>query len=314
MRAYLLVIALCGLSGCTSWALERTTLAHAESATDLRYRQVIENLAMILWNPDAVPAYSTIYSGTSDVNDNLKVTAQTIFLRTLHPSGYMTAFATESTDILGSRAVKGTWTLDPMVVPEKLRAMRAACKWVLWGPEHVGPDYLLLMNYHPPDVGEHIQGDPPGFYFFVVDRLLALPPGWLHCENRRRDVPRNACYWAGCHDRYVWVGAEGMEGFSQFVLAIQAIARITINDAFYPHPRTQTIMRSIKIDPDNPNVAPKDPDSDKTLVATVTLFLDADGRLTGGENVAAIPAKQRKDNVGDQSDLKSLINATSKSP
>ena len=34
-------------TGCTTLSLRRQTLSHAESASDLRYREVMENLAMV---------------------------------------------------------------------------------------------------------------------------------------------------------------------------------------------------------------------------------------------------------------------------
>jgi hypothetical protein len=65
-------------------------------------------------------------------------------------------------------------------------------------------------------------------------------PGWSHhyvgtrqaaehlADCSRRDVPKNACYWAHCGKAYVWVCPEGMERFSHFVLVCQKIARIDV--------------------------------------------------------------------------------------
>ena len=39
-------------------ALERATPRNPESATDLRYKEAIENLAMIVANPGLLPSYS----------------------------------------------------------------------------------------------------------------------------------------------------------------------------------------------------------------------------------------------------------------
>jgi uncharacterized protein YceK len=47
MRIVLRIVVLCFLSGCTTVALKRVTLAHAQSATGLRYWEVMENLAII---------------------------------------------------------------------------------------------------------------------------------------------------------------------------------------------------------------------------------------------------------------------------
>jgi hypothetical protein len=308
------MLLLVSISGCTSWALERTTISQAESAMDLRYRQVIENLALVNANPTALPAYSTIFSGTADVNDNVKLTSVTSWARTaVKPFGFMTAFSTESVDVLGSRAIKNTWALDPTIVPEKLRAMRAICCWVTHGEQAVEEaDKALLESYQAPDYEKGIPGSPKGYYFGVIERVRALPDGWLNCVDHRRHIPRRACYWAGCHGKYVWVGAEGMEGFSEFTLIMQGIARVQFATLFYPPPRTRTIARSIPFNlPPEPGAPASGSPQDS---ATVTVYLDEDGLLTPGEGQPAIPPKVRYDNVGQYSQLTSIVNASSKSP
>jgi hypothetical protein len=284
-KASLLVAAaLAGLSGCTSYALQQSTITHGESSMDLRYREVIENLGMIYVNPHALPAYVSIYSGTADVNDSVKFSSATAWARTAtKPAGYMTAFASQSIDLLGSRAIKNNWAMDPTVVPEKLRAMRAACRWVLFGPDSVGPDIMLLKSYQPPDFRKlPPEGDPDGYYFGVIDRLVSLPANWLHFACRHGDIPKQACYSAGCGDKYVWVGPDGMEGLSKFLLIIQGIARVDFGSLYYPRPYTRTML----FDPLPYPSAPPPPDGPRI---TVTAYVDAMGRLTPGDGLPAIP-------------------------
>ncbi len=428
MRTYLFVLIFVVSPGCTSVALKRATVSHANSSTDLRYQEVIENLAMSAANPDILPAYSSIYAGTTDINDNVRATSASVWARTAlqHPLRFTQFFSTQTADFLGSRAVKSNWTLDPTVVPEKLRAMQAACRWVAHGFEHGGPDVKYLMAYKPagyedpgqaaprlkdfatyklrlyseqravspregtsPDevtvailngqlylrfihngyiiaekyesqlnpqarrLAEELNGllnsknqdgdkmwdrwqsltqdervcvvtavasvlglvppyarqltpggwpDESGYYFNVADQLAKLPPGWLHCESRWRDVPRNACYRAACGDKFVWVGPEGMEAFSNFVLIMQKIARTNLSSAYFPQTRTRKIQKNFTF-----------VEGGKTYYANATVYLDEKGILTTGENTSAIPVKQRIDNVGQNSDLKSIINAAAKS-
>jgi hypothetical protein len=118
------------------------------SSTDLRYREVLENLAMIADNPAILPSFSSIYAGTTDISDTLQASSQTIWLRMLtKPFGSATLFSTESLDVPATRAVKQNWTLDPVIVPEKLAAMRCACWWALFGPEHLCGNCLGLQKY-----------------------------------------------------------------------------------------------------------------------------------------------------------------------
>jgi hypothetical protein len=311
MKTWLLPVALVGLlSGCTSWALERSTIRHAESASALRYQEVLDNLAMIHVNQFALPAYSSIYAGAADVTDNLKATSATAWARTAaKPSGFMTAFLSGSIDVLGSRADRNTWTLDPTIVPEKLRAMRAACNFVLSQPV-LEPDFNLLRAYRKGD--DKNPPSPNGYYFAVEDQLLPLgATHWLHCETSRAAIPRCACYWSGCHGQYVWVGPEGMACLSQFSLILQSIARVNFGSVYYPQPQlNRTLVWQIPIDPHEPNNAP---DPKKAATASVTVYLDQNGLLAPGNNQPAIPLKNRVDNVGQDSALKAVINVTSKS-
>ena len=419
IKPWLLLLTMVTSPGCTAVALKQATLAHANSAMDLRYREVVENLAISAASPHTLPAYSSIYAGTTDVNDNLRATSATIWVRAAltHPLRYVQYFSTQSADFIGSRAVKSNWTLDPAIAPEKLRAMRAACRWMTQGVENVGSDMAYLMPYQPPVYGpydvrlfptgsvdptKHIMPDgpwrridilegtdritfrvyednqevpaeytfvqrsenqeefakfktlfaekgptnrltatqknnitallvektllyfggpvlphhdslvlleaptAPGYYFDVAERLAELPPDWLHHEKHRRDVPMRACYWAGCGDHYVWVGAEGMAALSDLVLVMQEIARVQLASAYYPRPQTRTIQTVVKIDKNVANFYGIDK-------AVATVYLDENGVLTTGQNATAIPLKKRIDNVGQNSDLRSVINASVKS-
>lgn len=306
---WLLLMVLLLLPGCTNLALTRATLRHAEASSDLRYQEVMENLAMTASVPSILPAFSSIYAGTTDLSDSIKVSSSTVWARTaIKPIGFATAFATQSLDFLGSRSLKQNWVLDPTIVPEKLRAMRAALQWVTVGPQNTGPDALMLKKYVPshqrqgPDgKAQFVKGDDKGYYFDVVNELANLPPNWLHKETRACDIPKDACFWAGCHGCYVWVGADGMRGLSEFTLVMQKIARVDFASVYFPQAQTRTVKMSLDTHVDG-------------LIADVTVYMDADGVLTSGQNLPAIPIKGRLDNVGKYAELKSVINASTKSP
>jgi len=294
--------------GCTGLALERGALAHAESSSDLRYREAIENLALVYSNPDTLPAYSSIFAGTTDISDSVQVSSTTTWARTLlKPIGSTTGFATQTLDIPSSRTIKKNWTLDPTFVPEKLRAMRAACQWAVFGPEQVIPDALLLSTYQPAqeemyysDTWETSLPDVPQYYFAVDTILANLPDCWLNFADRWTDIPRRACYWAGCRGKYVWVGPEGMGGLSEFVLALQKIARADLSTVVQPKPLTRTIKVADIVG--HPGIQ------------SITVYVDRNGHLTPGNGLPSLPRKARFDNVGNTSDLKSVINASAKAP
>src|ERR1700679_2719532 len=118
------------IAGCAPSVLRQHSVSLSGAGSDLRYREVVENLAMIYASPSTLPAYSSVYSGAMDVLDGAQIDGTTTWAHAITtPSG----FSSQTLDIPLSRSVKGTWTLDPTIAPEKLRAMRAACQFVLFG-------------------------------------------------------------------------------------------------------------------------------------------------------------------------------------
>jgi hypothetical protein len=293
MRAVLVaLIALILAPGCTPSALQHESVSLAGASSDLRYREVIENLAMIAANPWTLPAYSSVYSGAMDVTDSAGFGEGTTWVHSISgPSG----FSSQTLDIPMSRSVKGALTLDPMIVPEKIRALRAACQWAVFDGNVLSQeDGQLLKRFE--------LGLPAGNYFGVEPELRDISQGipWLG-KGCSHDVPKNACYCAHCGSAFVWVCPEGMDGFSRFVLVCQKIARFDTSTLWQPRPGTKTVKWGGQ-DLNNPRIQ------------MVTAYVDEYGDLALGANTPALPPKTRVDNVGSQSDLKAVINAVTKGP
>jgi hypothetical protein len=285
------VAVLLALTGCTTLSLKRHVISQSESASDLRYREVMENLAMIYQNPATLPAYCSIYYGTTDITDTVPVSSTTTWTRTLTGVGApFTRFSGQSLDFNTSRTIKKNWALDPTVVPEKLYAMRCACWWALFGVGNQFGDCLTLEQYN--------EKFPPGAYFAVADRLRSLPPGWLRA-GCRGDVPRCVAYKAECRGKFVWVEPVGMEGLSQFTIVMQEIARDNSDSVMYPKPQTKSV--ELKFPQCGPNGEEK-----------MTVYVDPNGFVTPGDGLGVLPRKIRNDNVAAGNDLKSSLSAATK--
>jgi hypothetical protein len=295
MRATLAaLVALVLLPGCTPSVLRQHSVSLSGATSDLRYREVIENLAMVYANPSAVPAYSSVYSAGMDVTDTAQIDGTTTWVHAVKPPS---GFSAQTMDIPITRTVKGTLTLDPTIVPEKLRAMRAICQWALFGEANVYPDHALLCTYraNPSSDGR------PRPYFGVDTELSDLSRfEWLGRGHSRHDVPKNACYWAGSSGAYVWVCPEDMESFSRFVLVFQKIARFDLSTLYKPSIDTRSVQWT---------VTPSTPYN----VTQITVYVDPNGRLALTQNSPALPPKTRNDNVGQETDLKAAINSAVKS-
>jgi hypothetical protein len=209
--ALLLCTAAC--MGCTTLALERQTLSQAATPTDIRYQEVLENLAMVARDPAALPAYSSIFAGTAQITD----TSQFASTTSVGPGAPSAQVASPQF----TRAVVGNWTLDPINAPEKLEAIRAACRWVLYGPEFACRDAPGLL-------ASPAQAPYPGRHFGVADRLARLPKGWVHVGPRSQ-VPAAARYKARCGETWVWVMPVDTRALADFNIVLQEIARTDIN-------------------------------------------------------------------------------------
>lgn len=194
--------------GCTHLALERQTARQASTITDLRYRQVLDNLAMMAHNPSMMPYYAVVTGGLTQVDDNVSASGSVTWgwMSDDFPGG-------SNSQMLGAgaqRTKSGNWSLDPLHDPERMLAMRCVYQTVL------GPGAPKC-----PECNDVIRK------FKLEDDLAKLPAGWFHV-GCKRDVPKNACYVAQHCDTYVWVLPDGVEGLTRLSLAILDIATVDL--------------------------------------------------------------------------------------
>jgi hypothetical protein len=221
MKLWIFAVMAFACTGCTMMSLERHTVAQTDSAIDLRYHEIMDNLAMVANDPSTLPSYASVYDGTIFVQDQQQLISTTVWQHAVGAAA-QNGFASEAANPSINRQINQNWSIDPIVVPEKLEAIRAACQWALGGPDNVYKDSMSLLirpEQAPPGPGRH---------FGVADRLAQLPTGWL-CVGRLKDVPLCARYKAHAGDMWVWIMPEGMNGLADLTLIIQDIARVGVN-------------------------------------------------------------------------------------
>jgi hypothetical protein len=199
-------------------ALERSSLSQTESITAMRYREVLEDFARTAQEPCALPAYASFYAGGVAVTDSASLGATTIWQHVVKMNG----FGSQNANPGLSRQVGQNWTVDPVVDPEKLEAMRWCFRYVVYGRQSLGGDGVSLLA-RPDQVPA-----ASGRHFGVLDQLERLPPNWLSVGSLS-DVPLNACYKAHVGNAWAWVAPDGVKGLADFTLILQDIARISIN-------------------------------------------------------------------------------------
>ena len=224
----LLVAAVCG--GCTTISLERYTLNQVQSSKEFQIKQVLNALATVAANPDALPSFAVLEDGISRVQDTETLNAITVWTRAVG------SFASQNLGVTLSRMPQGQWTVDPVVDDEQLAALRCACQWVLYGPEAACKDRPGLLT-------DPQQDFSPGPHFGVADRLAHLPPGWLHV-GRITEVPAFACSKAHCGNTWVWVMPDGTEGLADFILVLLDIATLDPASGANPPPLLVTLTKT----------------------------------------------------------------------
>ncbi len=115
-RAVTLAIMLLFACGCTSERLRRITVDQASTLTDFQYQQVLNNLALLTNDPNALPWHLTIKTGTSQVSDTgtTGLAPGIVILNNSEPF------------LTGSRAVVGQWGTVPVTDDTALRLLRNA--------------------------------------------------------------------------------------------------------------------------------------------------------------------------------------------
>jgi hypothetical protein len=234
MRASLLCLpALLALAGCqTHLSLRNNTLNASNTLTDLNYQQVLDNLAMFVATPSAMPSIAIFNAGTVTVADQKSINANATYAPTI-TFGQQIGSGLPILSLLfnpsGSRNVTENWSLLPVTDVDNLRRIRCAFQLVvLEGRETTDCDRCadLLQRFY--------QGE--------TDRMdCVLPVGWFH-SGGKKDVPKEACY-VGCYcNTYVWVLPDGLEGLTRFTMTVIDLA------TGKPHAPTKTVVKTYKAD------------------------------------------------------------------
>jgi hypothetical protein len=235
------------LTGCTSTAVNREAVTQTMTIADMRYREVLDNLATLAHNNGTLPSIAITSGGAANVTQTISADPVTVVDESVN------GFSKQILSVVGTHSPELNWTIAPVVAEPNLEALKYACLWVLRGrPPEGSREMELLREPRPDDVyGCHAGTRSPGFHFDVARQLDELPPGWLGI-GCRRDVPSNACYKAHCCDTYVWVTPDGLAGLSQFTLVVLDIATVYPQSLVLPQPKAKVDL-TIPNAPDNSN-------------------------------------------------------------
>lgn len=198
--------------GCTHVQLRDNTVKQSETVSDIYTQQVLDNLAMFVYDRNALPSFAFPKEGSNQVRD-MGGASTTI--------GWMShKFDSALLGITADRVMQQTWTTDPIRDPHKLALMQCAYQHALsaYVDESVSkdcPDCSTILD--------KFYGDPDhsGGINKKCLQKFSEDYGWLGIGGKD-DIPEDCdCRLVGKYcDTYVWVLPCNREKLTQLTLAI----------------------------------------------------------------------------------------------
>lgn len=204
------LLALTACCGCQEIQVRKKANRLTSTVPDLYYDEVLDNIALTLAKPDAIPYFGIPQQGTNGNTRN--VSANYAGAWDFLPALGRYLFDKQSSMISGSNQWQESFQVQPLSDPDKM--------------------YLLHVAFQKaggvpiaPEADDHLR-DFYKTHVLFTDYYDWIKPGWFNIANSKRDVPKHACYVGHYCDVYVWVPAENLNDLSQFTLAILDIVTI----------------------------------------------------------------------------------------
>ncbi len=199
----LIALSVFASSGCTHLQLQRNSNRQARTISTLNEQQVLDNLAMFVCRPYATPSFSTPATGLNQVQD------QGGFI--LGAGGFTGNFW-NALSANGTRTIQESWTLNPIIDPNRLRLMQCAYQHAVGAsPAECQHCCEIELDWYGSD--------------YDCNGPCAITCGWLQHSNRWRDVPKCCCEHYGYYcGTYVWVDPCYEHEFSKLVMTIVEFA------------------------------------------------------------------------------------------
>jgi hypothetical protein len=240
---------LIALDGCQALHSERKAVSMANGLSNIQYRQVMDNLALMADNPGALPHFietdsgKTLTQGTGTSGVGL---TWTLFTTAMTPIFDKTLLSSVNPTATYQQQDIDEWDTTPSLDPIQELVMRALYLKALGacvpGPEAEAAEAFFTPNppppYNDPKVWAAMQALdkklPPGLAWSLAgykpEYTLALRQvydqigsGWVHV-GRCCDAPKDACFVGRHCDTCVWVTRDGMESLTSLTIAILDVA------------------------------------------------------------------------------------------
>jgi hypothetical protein len=223
-------------TSCTHHQLTQSTVLTTSTVTDIQYRIVLMNLALLSCHPEALPSHIDLAEGVIQVNDEAGFGGAGGFT-----TFNGTRFGIEQLGPSVSRKISEQWGADATTDPRRLVELRDLYRVALGMPTLPPPNAIAYLRRieaekqkekkREEEDGEedsnNDSSDEDRDERVPIEVLLTdvPPPGWYHL-GAKKDVPKTACYVGRYGDRYAWVMADGMPSLSQFTVTAMMIVKL----------------------------------------------------------------------------------------
>lgn len=223
-RIVLVVLGLVFSSGCTACQLRRNTVNQARTITDIHQQQVLNNLAMFVYNPNSMPCFAYPTQGTSQI---INITSggytQGFAYAGMGPRAGQFLLNSLGITLNGSHEANEAFTMVPINDPRKLELMRCAYQRAVstccrGAPSSSCPDCEARFKvFYTGDVHGTIADSTQG----TVTSECLNSACWFHV-GCKKCVPKHCdCIYVGQYcGVYVWVLREGRDELAKLTLAI----------------------------------------------------------------------------------------------
>ncbi|HET6881593.1 MAG TPA: hypothetical protein VFI31_15625 [Pirellulales bacterium] len=223
MRRSLLLVALalgaCG--GCTHVQLRKNTVRQALTVADIHQQQVLNNLAMFVYDPNSLPTFSYPNQSASNVTDTGSIDGSGDITRA--PLGFLWLSSLGSM-FSASRQAQEAFTLNPVNDPRKLELMRCAYQKALGGcfgtqmSEHCPDCQTIQKKFYTGDPDGDIDAKANGI---VTSNCIDSKRCWFHYSCKKCLPKYTSCLPVGHHcGVYVWVEPNGRDQLTRLTLTI----------------------------------------------------------------------------------------------
>jgi hypothetical protein len=210
-KLFAITAALCAASaGCQHVALEHRTTAQASTLADLHHKEVLDNIAVFVTNPDAMPFYMTAGSANTSVDRSAGVDSS-FGWSLFQGDGGATAtewfFNSAGVNPRAGGSTSAQWVSNAITNPVKLDVMRCV--------------YQRVVNRCTPECETKLDN----CFVDHTEWKAAMTPGW-YGVGTKKDIPKDACHVGHHCGTYVWVTAAGMDSLTKVTLGILDIATL----------------------------------------------------------------------------------------